>query len=100
MSTLAEILSVDILNGVGVFNAYEAVVAYELDKAWVAYEDVPNKLPVNSPVNEPLNDPVLDKNWSTRFAVTIRDGMPGTIPNVDSACKRTFASGEYHISWK
>jgi hypothetical protein len=30
--------------------------------AWVAYEDVPDKEPVNIPVNDPLNEPVFDKN--------------------------------------
>ena len=73
---------------------------YDAVKAFVAQLAVPCNEPVNVPVNEPLNEPVLDKNWSTRFAVTINEGIPGTAPKPASACSLTLASGEYHINWK
>ena len=56
-------------------------------------------VPIKLPVNDPLHEPVFDKNWSTRFAVTINEGIPGTTPKPASACNRTLVSGEYHIIW-
>ena len=60
---------------------------------FTAYDDVPS----NSPVNDPLNDPVLLKNWSTRFAVNITEGIPGWPPPAVSANILRSVSAEYHI---
>ena len=40
---------------------------------------------------------MFDKNWSTRFAVNITDGIPGCVPEIGSASNLKSISADIHI---